>query len=172
MICFKHAVPAKKAGKKEKAKKGGSIHYNVDYCIVCSKGGDLICCERCPSSLHTHCVGLDHLPDGSYLCSECTLGKSILYGDIVWVNMGNYRSDVYIVSESMKLTFLNFFSRWWPGRVYPLNEIPARHQKYQPKAGEFLVFFFGSKDSAFVYRGQVFHYQDGVSSFSTFPYVM
>ena len=109
MICFKHAVPAKKAGKKEKAKKGGSIHYNVDYCIVCSKGGDLICCERCPSSLHTHCVGLDHLPDGSYLCSECTLGKSILYGDIVWVKMGNYRSDVYIVSESMKLTFLNFF---------------------------------------------------------------
>ena len=71
-----------------------------------------------------------------------------------------------------EIDFSQFFSRWWPGRVYPLNEIPARHQKYQPKAGEFLVFFFGSKDSAFVYRGQVFHYQDGVSSFSTFPFVM
>lgn len=58
--------------------------------------------------------------------------------------------------------------RWWPGRVYTLDEILPQHKKYQAKVGELLVYFYGSKNSAFVYRGQVFHYQDGVILFKRF----
>ncbi|KAK4025415.1 histone-lysine N-methyltransferase NSD2 isoform X1 [Daphnia magna] len=142
MKCFKHVENREVAKKPKKEKKTIiPIHYNVNWCIVCSEGGSLICCERCPSSVHTRCAGLETEPDGSFLCYECTSGKTILYGDIVWVKMSIYR--------------------WWPGRVYPLDEIPPKHQKYQPKTGEFLVYFYGSNNSAFVYRGQVFLYQDG-----------
>ena len=165
MICYKHAIkPRKKADEEKKGKTGSKIHFNVNYCTACSDGGDLICCERCPTSVHCDCVGLDKEPEGSYLCPDCTLGKSVLFGDIVWVKIGHYRFEIHIGIRRSELTY-QFVSSWWPGQVLPLDEIPSRRQKYQPKPEKFLVYFYGSNDSAFVYRGQVFHYKDGVSYF-------
>ena len=46
--------------------------------------------------------------------------------------------------------------------MYPLDVLPGQHQKHKLKVGEFLVYFYGSHNSAFVHRGQVFHYHDGV----------
>ena len=37
------------------------------------------------------CLSLEKEPEGSYICIECIDGKTILYGDIVWVKIGVYR---------------------------------------------------------------------------------
>lgn len=112
MECFKHVksnrTSIKKIGKKEKSKSVVPNHYNVNWCIVCSEGGTLICCERCPSSFHTHCVGLEQEPDGSYICLECTSGKTILYGDIVWVKMSVYRFEFYPITLNRSVLYRLF----------------------------------------------------------------
>lgn len=85
---------------------------------------------------------MDEAPEGCFICYDCTAGKSVLFGDVVWVKIGNYR--------------------WWPARVVPLEEFPIQYQDRQLEVGEFLVQFYGSHDFAFVHRGQAFHYQEGV----------
>ena len=95
MKCFKHvesrALKIKKNGTKKERKAQHPIHYNLNWCVICSEGGSLICCERCPNSFHTQCAGLAKEPEGSFLCFECLSGRPILYGDIVWVKMSIYR---------------------------------------------------------------------------------
>ena len=167
MICYKHINLKKEAAKKRKKKKTYSHHFNVNYCAACSIGGDLICCERCPMSVHCDCVGLDGAPEGSYFCPDCTSGKSVLFGDIVWVKMGQHRFEIHIGIRLIDIGFYRFVSRWWPGRVLPPDEVPPVHLNRQLKPGEFVVYFYGCKQTAIVYRGQAFHYEDGVSSNQT-----
>lgn len=114
--CFKHV---ESRGVKKRRSSAHPVHYNVNWCLMCTEGGSLICCERCPSSFHTHCLGLDKEPDGSYLCDECTSGKTILHGDIIWCKIGNYRYFTCVSSLSCNLTGLGFvggglagFIRW------------------------------------------------------------
>jgi hypothetical protein len=43
-----------------------------DMCMICKEPGLLICCEKCPKSVHHHCLGLAAVPeDEEYLCEEC-----------------------------------------------------------------------------------------------------
>eukprot|EP00980_Cylindrotheca_fusiformis_P031493 scaffold26459_cov162-Cylindrotheca_fusiformis.AAC.7 len=39
-------------------KKKAAPHENLSYCQVCGDGGSLVCCPRCPCSVHLRCVGL------------------------------------------------------------------------------------------------------------------
>lgn len=48
-------------------------------CEVCGKVDDedtLLLCDRCDKAFHTHCVGLDAVPDGTWLCGTCTKFRS------------------------------------------------------------------------------------------------
>jgi len=44
-------------------------HYEV--CIKCGKGGDVLCCESCPTVSHYNCVGLATVPEGDWACWKC-----------------------------------------------------------------------------------------------------
>ncbi|GAB0100678.1 PHD finger protein 12 [Sergentomyia squamirostris] len=49
--------------------------HNHDSCDACREGGNLICCDRCPSSFHLGChdppLMEDDIPTGQWLCHTC-----------------------------------------------------------------------------------------------------
>lgn len=46
-----------------------------DHCFVCSEGGNLMCCDLCPRTVHPNCIGLSKAPRGDYLCHYCVIVK-------------------------------------------------------------------------------------------------
>lgn len=44
-----------------------------EFCRVCKDGGELLCCDSCPSAYHTHCLNppLTEIPDGDWKCPRC-----------------------------------------------------------------------------------------------------
>ncbi|XP_057442246.1 uncharacterized protein LOC130733973 [Lotus japonicus] len=44
---------------------------NDNICTVCNYGGELILCDRCPSSFHMSCLNLEDIPDGDWFCPSC-----------------------------------------------------------------------------------------------------
>ncbi|XP_024125349.1 histone-lysine N-methyltransferase NSD2 [Oryzias melastigma] len=124
------------------AKKGYShhSHVNVSWCFVCSKGGQLLCCESCPAAFHPDCLNIA-MPDGSWYCNDCRAGKKPRYRDIIWVKLGTYR--------------------WWPAEIYHPRNVPTNIQHLRHEIGEFPVFFFGSRDYFWTHQGRVFPYMEG-----------
>nr|XP_018670067.1 histone-lysine N-methyltransferase NSD2 isoform X4 [Ciona intestinalis]XP_026692898.1 histone-lysine N-methyltransferase NSD2 isoform X4 [Ciona intestinalis] len=114
---------------------------HVSWCFVCSKGGQLMCCETCPAAFHPLCVGFPQTPEGEWFCRDCRYKKRPLYGEIVWVKLGSYR--------------------WWPGEITHPNEIPDNIQRLHHGIGEFVVRFFGSNDYFWLNKRRVFAYQEG-----------
>ncbi|XP_058127585.1 histone-lysine N-methyltransferase ASH1L-like isoform X2 [Anopheles coustani] len=84
LICPKHSLD--------------QIAPHVNWCYLCSKGGDLVCCETCPNTVHQGC--LPHkIHGGRYFCKECVSGRFPLHNEIVMAKLGNYR--------------------WWPALILP-----------------------------------------------------
>uniref|UniRef100_UPI00358F2462 histone-lysine N-methyltransferase NSD3-like isoform X1 n=1 Tax=Myxine glutinosa TaxID=7769 RepID=UPI00358F2462 len=104
------------------------------------KGGSLLCCESCPATFHLDCLGIEP-PDGSWICSDCRLGRKPRYRDIVWVKFGSFR--------------------WWPAEICPPRAVPSNIQALQHGIGEFPVRFFGSHDYQYMHQGRVFPYVEG-----------
>lgn len=48
---------------------------HMEFCRVCKDGGELLCCDACPSSYHLHCLNppLPEIPNGEWLCPRCTV---------------------------------------------------------------------------------------------------
>lgn len=62
-------------------KKPGRGHNN-DTCDACGEGGDLICCDRCPSSFHLGChdppLQETDIPNGLWICHTCKMTEASL----------------------------------------------------------------------------------------------
>ncbi|XP_034950762.1 histone-lysine N-methyltransferase NSD2 isoform X2 [Chelonus insularis] len=130
MICTKHYKPPHPP-------------LNAAWCFLCTKGGSLICCDTCPTSFHAECLRIK-APDGAFICEDCETGRLPLYGEIVWVKLGNYR--------------------WWPSRICFPHEVPPNILAVAHKPGEFCVMFLGTLNYYWVHRGRVFLYQDDDSN--------
>ncbi|KAF7141276.1 hypothetical protein RHSIM_Rhsim06G0206400 [Rhododendron simsii] len=56
------------------------LDQNDDSCGLCGNGGELICCDNCPSTFHQACLYVKELPEGNWYCSNCTCR---ICGDVV-----------------------------------------------------------------------------------------
>lgn len=45
-----------------------------EFCRICKDGGELLCCDSCPSAYHTFCLNppLYDIPDGDWRCPRCS----------------------------------------------------------------------------------------------------
>ncbi|KAG5190580.1 hypothetical protein JKP88DRAFT_129977, partial [Tribonema minus] len=44
----------------------------VFACVLCNRGGTLVCCEHCPRAYHARCVGGRHGTEvADWACFEC-----------------------------------------------------------------------------------------------------
>ncbi|XP_010535368.1 PREDICTED: uncharacterized protein LOC104810704 [Tarenaya hassleriana] len=64
----------KKARTRNVLKRKWCPGQNNNICSVCHYGGELILCDRCPSSYHAICLGLQNVPDGDWFCPSCCCG--------------------------------------------------------------------------------------------------
>ena len=48
---------------------------HMEFCRVCRDGGELLCCDRCPSSYHMHCLipPMTVIPVDDWFCPRCTV---------------------------------------------------------------------------------------------------
>ncbi|XP_022183535.1 probable histone-lysine N-methyltransferase Mes-4 isoform X2 [Myzus persicae] len=133
IICSRHFEPVKVQ----------IYHYNATWCFICAfGGGSLVFCDLCPSSFHIGCLNQDPSEfEGGFTCEECQTGRFPLYGEIVWVKIGNYR--------------------WWPAQIIFPNEVPDTVNAISHSVGQFAVRFFGTYDYYWVNRGRVFNFHEG-----------
>jgi len=47
----------------------------MEFCQVCKDGGELLCCDNCPSAYHIFCLQppVAEIPDGRWQCPRCSV---------------------------------------------------------------------------------------------------
>ncbi|XP_063703884.1 nuclear receptor binding SET domain protein [Culicoides brevitarsis] len=113
-----------------------AANINANWCFICTRGGDLICCETCPGAFHLTCVNEAEVPQGKYVCDSCSSGRRPLHNELVWAKIGNYR--------------------FWPAIVLAPQTVPLSMVDAFHYPNDFCVKFFGTRDCAWVGRDRVF----------------
>lgn len=108
--------------------------HHMEFCRVCRDGGELLCCDSCPSAYHTYCLTppLRTVPDGEWQCPRCSVEP--LKGKVCKILTWRW-AEIYKDDEPVKI-----------GEPLTNDDIPAAQpstsKKPQPKPQrEFFVKF-------------------------------
>ncbi|KAK9698835.1 hypothetical protein RND81_08G134600 [Saponaria officinalis] len=66
----RHSVPARN-GYYHVVKRPRVRDHHDDSCLICADGGDLMCCDTCPSTYHPRCLGFEGVPRDEWHCPYC-----------------------------------------------------------------------------------------------------
>ncbi|XP_073148931.1 DDT domain-containing protein PTM-like [Henckelia pumila] len=114
---------------------------NGDECRLCGMDGFLLCCDGCPSSYHSRCLGLNkmHIAEGSWYCPECKInatepkllcGTDLRGGNICGIDP--YK-QVFVATCDHLLVLNASINSWTCLRYYSRHDIPrvlhALHSK-------------------------------------------
>ncbi|XP_060527554.1 histone-lysine N-methyltransferase NSD2 isoform X2 [Cylas formicarius] len=121
--------------------RNGCQPLNTTWCFICSEGGNLVCCDMCPTSVHPECQPIHFTDDDKYICEDCESGRFPLYDEIMWVKLGSYP--------------------WWPALILFPNEVPENVRILKHQRGDFVVRFFGTYDHYWVSKARSFLFQEG-----------
>lgn len=53
---------------------------HLEFCTVCKDGGELLCCDSCPSAYHVYCLNppLRTVPDEEWMCPRCSVCLTVI----------------------------------------------------------------------------------------------
>ncbi|XP_065200189.1 chromodomain-helicase-DNA-binding protein Mi-2 homolog isoform X2 [Planococcus citri] len=73
-----------------------------EFCRVCKDGGELLCCDSCPSAYHTFCLNppLTTIPDGDWKCPRCSAKP--LPGRVSKILTWRYKPDPNQTNDASK----------------------------------------------------------------------
>lgn len=82
-----------------------SEDMHSDYCRVCKDGGQLLCCDSCPSAYHLHCLipPMKKIPGGDWRCPRCKV--VILIKGIMHIIVGTFSlvQFIFLCFEKSKI---------------------------------------------------------------------
>ena len=70
-------------------------HFNMNTCLDCGEGGNLVCCDFCSAAYHNHCLTDEHKASDStgqtWLCPCCLSHDLPTYESVVMCKCGSHR---------------------------------------------------------------------------------
>ncbi|XP_066907569.1 chromodomain-helicase-DNA-binding protein Mi-2 homolog [Halyomorpha halys] len=89
-----------------------------EFCRVCKDGGELLCCDSCPSAYHTFCLNppLTDIPDGDWKCPRCSAkplrGKVSKILTWRWVESPSSKDDEDNTKKRNRQRQREYFVKW------------------------------------------------------------
>ncbi|KAG8439398.1 hypothetical protein GDO86_005564 [Hymenochirus boettgeri] len=72
---LEHEPMGASSRKNQVERSGGGAAMKENVCQVCEKPGELLLCEsQCCGAFHLQCLGMDAMPQGKFVCRECSSG--------------------------------------------------------------------------------------------------
>lgn len=94
---------AKDEEEEEEEAPGEEEDDHMEFCRVCKDGGELLCCDTCPSSYHIHCLNppLPEIPNGEWLCPRCMVSSEPQYALMLFVITLHGELKMYTCATSL-----------------------------------------------------------------------
>ncbi|KAE8614896.1 hypothetical protein XENTR_v10008346 [Xenopus tropicalis] len=72
---LEHELTGASLKRNQGERSGGGAAMKENVCQVCEKPGELLLCEaQCCGAFHLQCLGMEAMPQGKFVCTECSSG--------------------------------------------------------------------------------------------------